>query len=108
MTVSFIDANRADLGVEPIVRRSRGSEHLLRSQVPAGLGQLQKGRPPGPGDQVARLMKLAGIVGVRRGRAVVTTRRDHGADRAPDLVKRHFVADRPNALWVTDLIYVAT
>jgi putative transposase len=53
-------------------------------------------------------MKLAGIVGVRRGRAVVTTRRDHGADRAPDLVKRHFVADRPNALWVTDLIYVAT
>jgi putative transposase len=59
-------------------------------------------------DQVARLMKRAGTAGLRRGRAVVTTRRDPGADRAPELVKRHFVADRPNALWVTDLTYVAT
>ena len=59
-------------------------------------------------DQVARLMKLAGTAGVRRGRALATTRRDPGADRAPDLVKRHFVAERPNALWVTDLTYVAT
>jgi putative transposase len=38
----------------------------------------------------------------------MTTRPDKGADRAPDLVKRHFVAERPNALWVTDLTYVAT
>jgi putative transposase len=59
-------------------------------------------------DQVARLMKVAGIVGVRRGRRVVTTRPDKDASRAPDLVKRHFVATRPNALWVTDLTYVPT
>ena len=28
--------------------------------------------------------------------------------RAPDLVKRDFTADRPDALWVTDLTYVPT
>ena len=59
-------------------------------------------------DQVARLMRLAGMKGARRGRRVVTTRPDKEAARAPDLVKRHFVATRPNALWVTDLTYVAT
>lgn len=59
-------------------------------------------------DQVARLMRQAGIRGVRRGRRVVTTRPDKEAARAADLVKRHFVADRPNALWVTDLTYVPT
>jgi putative transposase len=59
-------------------------------------------------DQVARLMRQAGIRGVRRGRRVVTTRADKQAGRAPDLVKRRFVATRPNALWVTDLTYVPT
>ena len=59
-------------------------------------------------DQVARLMREGGICGVRRGRRVFTTRRDDTTARAPDLVKRNFTADRPNALWVTDLTYVAT
>jgi putative transposase len=59
-------------------------------------------------DQVARLMRELGIQGVRRGRRWITTRRDGRADRAPDLVQRNFTAERPNALWVTDLTYVAT
>lgn len=59
-------------------------------------------------DQVARLMRQAGIKGVRRGRAVVTTTPDKQAGRAPDLVHRQFCAARPNALWVTDLTYVPT
>jgi len=59
-------------------------------------------------DQVARLMCLAGIRGARRGRPIVTTRPDKGSSRAPDLVKRRFVATRPNVLWVTDLTYVPT
>jgi putative transposase len=59
-------------------------------------------------DRVGRLMREMGIEGVRRGRQVRTTRSDSRADRAPDLVVRHFMADRPNELWVTDLTYVAT
>ncbi len=59
-------------------------------------------------DQVARLMRVAGIHGVTRRRRVFTTRRDPEALRAADLVKRNFAADRPNALWVTDLTCVPT
>ena len=59
-------------------------------------------------DQVARLMRGMGLRGVRRGRQVFTTRADDSARRPPDLVKRNFTADRPNALWVTDLTYVPT
>jgi putative transposase len=39
---------------------------------------------------------------------VTTTRRDEQAARHPDLVDRQFHADRPNALWVTDLTFVPT
>ena len=59
-------------------------------------------------DQVARLMRQAGIRGVKRGRRVITTRRDDSAPRSPDLVKRNFTASAPNQLWVTDLTYVPT
>ena len=59
-------------------------------------------------DRVGRLMRELGIQGVRRGRPVRTTRRDERAERATDLVDRHFVASHPNALWVTDLTFVAT
>ena len=60
-------------------------------------------------DQVARLMRQLGIEGVSRQRAkVFTTRADPDATRAPDLVNRDFTAERPDALWVTDLTYVPT
>jgi putative transposase len=59
-------------------------------------------------DQVARLMRTAGIEGARRSKRVRTTRPDRGADRHPDLVKRDFTATGPNQLWVTDLTYVPT
>jgi putative transposase len=60
-------------------------------------------------DQVARLMRELDIEGVsRRRKKVFTTRQDPDALRAPDLVNRNFSADRPDALWVTDLTYVPT
>lgn len=59
-------------------------------------------------DQVARLMRQMEICGVTRRRKVFTTRPDPDAVRAPDLVNRNFTADRPDALWVTDLTYVPT
>jgi putative transposase len=60
-------------------------------------------------DQVARLMRAMEIEGVsRRRRKVFTTRPDPDAVRPPDLVNRNFTAERPDALWVTDLTYVPT
>jgi len=59
-------------------------------------------------DQVARLMRAAGIAGVRRGKRVRTTKPDPGAPRHPDLVGRDFTANAPNQLWVTDLTFVPT
>jgi putative transposase len=54
--------------------------------------------------RVARLMRLAHILGVSRRRAwVVTTHRDKGKQPAPDLVKREFKADGANQLWVADM-----
>ena len=60
-------------------------------------------------DQVARLMRELAIEGIsRRRKKVFTTRQDPDALRAPDRVNRWFRADRPDALWVTDLTYVPT
>ena len=81
-------------------RKVYGSHKLWRAAIRAG---HDIGR-----DQVARLMRELGIQGVSRRRRVFTTRADLNALRAPDLVKRDFTADRPNALWVTDLTYVPT
>jgi putative transposase len=83
-------ANRKVYGVDKLWKAARRAGHDL-------------GR-----DQVARLMRAMAICGVTRRRKVFTTRRDPEGLRAPDLVNRNFTADRPNALWVTDLTYVPT
>ncbi len=57
---------------------------------------------------VARLMKIIGIRGVKRGRRTITTIPDDALDRPRDAVNRDFNVSRPNALWVADLTYVAT
>jgi putative transposase len=57
---------------------------------------------------VARLMRELGLRGVRRGKAVRTTTPDETALRAADLVSRHFLALRPDQLWVADFTYVRT
>jgi len=57
---------------------------------------------------VARLMKIIGIQGVRRGRRTITTIPGNALDRPRDAVNRDFNVSRPNALWVADLTYVAT
>jgi putative transposase len=59
--------------------------------------------------RVARLMRCHAIRGVSRRRGfTVTTRRDERQRPAPDLVKREFVADAANQLWVADMTYVPT
>ena len=61
-------------------------------------------------DQVARLMKIGGMVGTVRGKhRTVTTRRDEDAPRHPDLVRRGWHAPTAtDQLWVADFSYVWT
>ena len=60
-------------------------------------------------DQVARLMRSAGVQGAkRRGKPWRTTIADPRAQRASDLVKRDFTAPAPDRLWVGDFTYLRT
>jgi putative transposase len=139
LIVEFIDANRDELGVEPICRvlqvapstyyaaktrpvSARALRHAALATVVMACWQanysvygahklwkaLRRAGHDVGRDQVARVMRQLGIEGVRRGRVVRTTRPEDRAARAPDLVDRQFTAERPNALWVTDLTYVPT
>ena len=54
-------------------------------------------------DQTARLMKAAGLEGIRRGRKALTTTPGSAPDDRADLVERDFTALAPNQLWVADI-----
>ena len=77
-----------------------GARKLWKAAQRAG---IQIGR-----DQLARLMKVLGIEGVRREKRVKTTKPDPRMPRHPDLVNRVFNSAAPNELWVTDLTFVPT
>ena len=76
--------------------------HQLRRE-----GVLVDGRPVAR-CTIERVMKAAGMQGVRRGRKVRTTTPDGSTVRPADLVQRRFEAAAPNRLWVVDFTYVAT
>jgi len=57
---------------------------------------------------VERLMRRLGLRGVIRGKVVRTTIGDAKAACPLDRVNRHFSAQRPNQLWVSDFTYVST
>lgn len=83
-------------------RRLYGRRKLWKAALRAG---IRVGR-----DRVERLMKLAGISGIRRGRrTTVTTVSDPKAARHPDHVKRQWSwPSRPDQWWVADFTYVWT
>ncbi|WP_413468166.1 DDE-type integrase/transposase/recombinase [Glutamicibacter sp. JL.03c] len=55
---------------------------------------------------VDRLMRVAGMKGLVRGRRTTTTIRSKDKIRAKDLLNRNFSTDAPNKAWVTDFTYV--
>ncbi len=83
-------------------RRLYGADKLATAMRKAG---YDVGR-----DQVARLMKILGIEGVRRGKhTTVSTRRDPDAARHPDLIGRPWnTPTRPDQWWAADFTYVWT
>jgi putative transposase len=60
------------------------------------------------GKRVARLMRAAGISGVRPRKRWRTTIRIPGITPATDLVERQFRPDSPNVLWIADITYLRT
>ncbi len=59
-------------------------------------------------DQVARLMRRAGLAGAVRGKKTFTTVSDPAGARPADLVQRRFKANGPSQLWVADISYIPT
>ncbi|AZH78996.1 IS3 family transposase [Microbacterium sp. Y-01] len=59
-------------------------------------------------DQTERLMRLAGVRGVKKSKRVFTTKSDRMLSLPQDLANRRFTADGPRRLWVCDVTYVAT
>jgi putative transposase len=57
---------------------------------------------------VERLMRQLGLAGARRGKTLRTTVPNASAPCPLDRVNRHFHAQRPNELWVSDFTYVST
>jgi len=61
---------------------------------------------PDSESKIGRLMRLAQMKGLVRGRRIITTNRS--TPTAADLVNRNFTAQAPNTIWVTDLTFVRT
>jgi putative transposase len=59
-------------------------------------------------DQVARLMRLAGLRGKTRLRRIRTTLPDPIAERFPDLVRRAWDREAPDLVWLADFTHVST
>jgi len=59
-------------------------------------------------DQVARLMRIAGLKGVTRRKSIRTTEPAPLDVRPPDLVQRDWFRDAPDVVWVTDFTHVFT
>ncbi len=68
--------------------------------------QLHREHIPAARCTVERLMRQAGLAGVRRGRRARTTIAAKRQAWPPDLVNRDFHAAAPNRLWVVDITYV--
>jgi putative transposase len=81
-------------------RRTYGTRRLTAEIRDRGQGWNRK--------KVARLMTVAGIEGIHRRRHGKKRSRLGAGSVAPDLVKRQFVADGPNQLWVADISYLRT
>jgi putative transposase len=96
--------SRANVELVEIIRevhdRSRQTYGSPRVHAELRLGHgMAVGR-----NRVARLMAAHGLVGVHRRRyRHGCTRQDPAATPFPDLVQREFRAERPDALWVSDI-----
>lgn len=77
--------------------------------APRMTAELNDGAPPAERvnhKRVARVMRVAGIVGYVKKRRVRTTIPDQSAVKVPDLLQRDFTAPAPNQRYVGDITYL--
>ncbi len=77
--------------------------------APRVTAELNEGAPAGERvnhKRVARVMRVAGIVGYRRRRKVRTTVPEPADQKVPDLLGRDFTASAPNRRYVGDITYL--
>lgn len=100
LTEAYLVNRLFDLWVKN--RRVYGRRKLWKAALRAG---YDIGR-----DQVERLMKIAGITGIRRGKRMRTTVPATGeVPRHADYIERHWdLPWRPDQWWIADLTYVWT
>ena len=77
-----------------------GSPRIYRELKDQGIACSQ--------NRIARLMRLRGLRAKQTKRFRSTTKRNQAHPVAPNLLKRHFVAERPNQKWLTDITYIPT
>lgn len=85
----------------PIVRQVHGANYSCYGvrKMQRALNRLQHGLGR---DQVTRLMKMAGVKGRSRLKRIITTKREAGRERYPDLVRRQWIrARRMSCGWRT-------
>lgn len=58
--------------------------------------------------RVARLMRKHGIMAKTKRKFKVTTNSTHRQPLAANIVNQHFIAERPNQLWTSDITYLWT
>lgn len=96
-------ANRALLvQIKAAHRRSRNLYGRRRVQR-----QLQRGGIVCSPNRVGRLMRLAGLRGLRKGTFKATTDSKHSFPVAPNVLARNFTAAAPDQVWVSDITYLA-
>jgi len=98
---------RRDAGLREDIRRVWNDNHRVYG-VRKVWRQLRREGIAVARCTVERLMRDLGLQGVVRGRRTKTTQRVAATACPEDRVQRDFRAARPNALWVSDLTYVAT
>jgi putative transposase len=59
-------------------------------------------------NRIARLMRLRGLQAKQTKRFRSTTKRNPTHPVAPNVLKRDFVAERPNQKWLSDITYIPT
>lgn len=59
-------------------------------------------------NRVARLMRVNNIIAVQKRKFRVTTSSKHAYPVWPNVLKRNFMVDKPNTVWVSDITYVWT